>query len=269
MGKNTNGGNKSRKCKNNRVPRAIPVKDDVSQEYAIITSNLGNGACALTLIKADGSTEEVRGHIRGLLRKRRFLKGEFVLVSYRDFEKVKPNELRNVDILFKYDQDNVADLGINMINLEQHNSNIMFSSNYDDEDEAEAEAETGLAKGSKDDIFGSDSDADSLNKSESDDDQMIKKPINHSNTKVVSKSVSGSEAESEDEAGSDAEDKAESGSESESDSDKPKNRKLTQKDQKKLETIKRGNKKKAEVKMHRALKKEVQVQDECFNIDDI
>ncbi|KAJ1879025.1 translation initiation factor activity protein, partial [Kickxella alabastrina] len=86
--------------------RELNFKDD-EQEYAYVTKMLGHGH-----LQATSMTGEIlRVSIRGKLRKKVWITpGNLVLVSAREFETVKEDTVRNVDLILKYNDDEEAQL---------------------------------------------------------------------------------------------------------------------------------------------------------------
>jgi translation initiation factor 1A len=101
MVKNTTGGNKHKKGKNSNFKknRQITYADNNETLYALVISPLGG--CKFKVHCSD-MTDRI-ANVRGALHKSTFINpGDVILVSVRDFEKVKPGTMERCDILMKY-----------------------------------------------------------------------------------------------------------------------------------------------------------------------
>ncbi|KAJ1883122.1 Translation initiation factor 1A [Coemansia sp. RSA 486] len=102
------GGKTRRRGKNDTEgeKRELVFKGD-DQEYAYVTKLLGNGRLSAISIKG----EKLRVHIRGKMRKKVWIAvGNLVLVSEREFETVKEDTDRNVDLLIRYNDEEESQL---------------------------------------------------------------------------------------------------------------------------------------------------------------
>jgi len=154
MPKNTKGGNKAKKCKNSRYNHPLVIKD-VDTEYAVVLSNLGGGSCSLKIIGGENNNLEVRGIIRGIVKRQRFLKGDILLVGKREFQ--SSLGLKIYDIRHKYNSDHIEELKFKgeipknqetNKNIDEHEINIEFgytneeqNNNSDGEDNENNESE--------------------------------------------------------------------------------------------------------------------------------
>jgi len=95
MPKNTKGGNKAKKGKNQQETKELIIREKNDfQQYAKITKMLGN--CRVE-VKCLGDNKTRLAHIRGKLRKRAWMSvGDIILVSLRDFQDDK------CDVIHKY-----------------------------------------------------------------------------------------------------------------------------------------------------------------------
>ena len=105
MGKNTKGGKKHKKYKNNSQPSRtrdliLADKNNGSQQYFTITKMLGDGRC---LGNSSDGRNDVLCIIRGSMRKKIWIKnGDKVLGCFRDFSN-KPV----ADIIHKYNDEEI------------------------------------------------------------------------------------------------------------------------------------------------------------------
>jgi initiation factor 1A len=109
MPRNTTGGNKHKKGKNTNGSslRELSTSDNESTFYGLVKAPLGGAHFAVHCNDMEDRIATVRGSI---YRSTRILTGDLLLVSLRDFEKVKPGSKQHCDILLKYNSTEVAQL---------------------------------------------------------------------------------------------------------------------------------------------------------------
>lgn len=134
MPKNITGGNKTKKQKNKTIQRSI-VYPETEKNSAIgrILSNLGNGRCSLDIIDDKNNTKTLQGVIRGCIRRQKIKQNDIVIISYRNFNQDKDNNL--VDIIHKYNIEHVKQLvneGCIPYKLKSLYDGIEFSNSDDD-----------------------------------------------------------------------------------------------------------------------------------------
>lgn len=141
MPRNKFGGNRAKGMKNKRPPKPLIYKKDaIGCIYGCIVSNMGNGACAVNIIKQDGLEESetpLRCKIRGSVRRQRFLKGEIVLICK---EELTTNGQTNYDIVHKYNADHTQELikrGEIITTSKNSSFGVSFDEDEIDEDEDE------------------------------------------------------------------------------------------------------------------------------------
>ena len=122
MPRNTKGGNKAKKGKNQQQPTELLLKDNTEdQQYAKVIKVLGN--CRFELLSLDDNKTRI-GHMRGKLRKRAWTSVEdIVLISLREFQEDK------CDIIHKYKNEEVLklrDMG-QIVEKEKEQTNCAFS----------------------------------------------------------------------------------------------------------------------------------------------
>ena len=107
MPRNTTGGNKHKKGKNTNGNslRELSTSDNESTFYGLVKAPLGGAHFAVHCSDMEDRIATVRGSI---YRSTRILTGDLLLVSLRDFEKVKPGSKQHCDILLKYSSNEVA-----------------------------------------------------------------------------------------------------------------------------------------------------------------
>jgi hypothetical protein len=138
MPKNFKGGNKTKRGKNTiKIQHLILSGKDT--KYGVIVSNLGNGRCSLNFIGSNGIEKPATGHIRGCVRRVKFLKDDLILCGLREFG--NNTNLPDVDIIFKYSLDHTNQL-INMKEIkwinpksETEDIGIDFTNESDESDE--------------------------------------------------------------------------------------------------------------------------------------
>jgi initiation factor 1A len=125
MPKNTTGGNKAKKGKNNpsvNVPKELIYADKSGyQFYAVIEQFMGHSAKLIMQFesvddKGNRKTDikHVDGVVRGkIMKKCKPKKGDVLLVCTRDFS------TKFVDIIHKYTEDNVKDLKKNYLFIDE------------------------------------------------------------------------------------------------------------------------------------------------------
>ena len=109
MPRNKFGGNKAKKGKNHRPPPQLILKRDVPGAlYGSVVSNLGNGACMITILEqSDAIVKTIRCLIRGSVRRQRFMKGDIVLICQSELT-LNGDYIYN--IIYKYNQDHISQL---------------------------------------------------------------------------------------------------------------------------------------------------------------
>ena len=103
MPRNTKGGNKAKRGKNQQQSTELLLKDNTEdQQYAKVIKVLGN--CRFELLSLDDNIKRI-GHMRGKLRKRAWTSvDDIVLISLREFQGDK------CDIIHKYKNEEVIKL---------------------------------------------------------------------------------------------------------------------------------------------------------------
>jgi initiation factor 1A len=147
MPRNTTGGNKHKKGKNTNGSslRELSTSDNESTFYGLVKAPLGGAHFAVHCSDMEDRIATVRGSI---YRSTRLLSGDLILVSLRDFEKVKPGSKQHCDILLKYSSNEVTQLkrqGVyykgstnvfpvsldkESISKEKNNDSVQFDNNY-------------------------------------------------------------------------------------------------------------------------------------------
>jgi translation initiation factor 1A len=142
MVKNTTGGNKHKKGKNSNFKknRQITYADNNETLYALVISPLGDSKFN---IHCSDMVDRI-GIIRGALHKSTFINpGDVVLLSLREFEKVKNGSKERCDILLKYlshEIDQIKKQGMfykntnKTFNTVLENGKIQFNNNEEDKD---------------------------------------------------------------------------------------------------------------------------------------
>ena len=127
---NKTGGKKHKKKKkggfNDDFKRQLLFKENL-QEYGVILENVGS-AMNIKLIGTNSYGTEIRGIIRGKMKRTKMKKGDHILISLREYE-------HNVgDIIHKYTPDEVKSLiHYNEItNLNQDNQENIIDFEHDE-----------------------------------------------------------------------------------------------------------------------------------------
>lgn len=106
---NKKGGKGHKKCKNNinreQNNKKLEVKEE-GEAYGIVNKILGSGRMTITYYdESIKNNVTVLGIVRGSIKKRtRFIIGDLILVSIRDFQKDK------ADVIYKYDFNEITKL---------------------------------------------------------------------------------------------------------------------------------------------------------------
>jgi translation initiation factor 1A len=109
MVKNTTGGSKHKRSKNSNTKskRTIIYPDNKETLFGHVIRSLGD--CRFSVLCNDGVNRNAT--VRGKLYKNTYINnGDLVLVSLRDFETVKPNEIEKCDIILKYNPEEIQEI---------------------------------------------------------------------------------------------------------------------------------------------------------------
>jgi initiation factor 1A len=108
MPRNITGGNKSKKGKNyNTSSRELSISDNESTFYGLVQKALGGGHFAVHCNDGEDRIATLRGSLQ---RNTRIAAGDLVLISLREFEKIKPGSKQHCDIVVKYSNHEVMQL---------------------------------------------------------------------------------------------------------------------------------------------------------------
>jgi initiation factor 1A len=109
MPRNTTGGNKHKKGKNapTKMLRELSISDNENTFYGVVTAPLGGTHFA---VHCNDSEDRIATAGGSIYRSTRIVRGDLLLVSLRDFEKVKPGSKQHCDIVLKYNSNEISQL---------------------------------------------------------------------------------------------------------------------------------------------------------------